>query len=506
MKGLVVDLFAGGGGASVAIREALGREPDVAINHWSTALAVHKTNHPATRHLEADLWEVHPLEVTRGRRVDLLWASPDCKHHSRCKGGKPRDNRIRGLAWVAVEWARAVRPRIVCVENVPEFAAWGPLDEHDKPIKERAGETFRAWVGELRLLGYEVDWRVLDASEYGAPTRRRRIFIVARCDGQPIVWPTPTHGPGLLPFRAAAECINWARPCPSIFTRKKPLCEKTQWRIAMGIWRFVIEDADPFVIDVNHGKWEPRGHNIRDPFPTVTASRRGHAVIAPVLQHSGNGERRGQRARVYDIREPIGTVVAGGQKHALVAAFLAKHYGDPLRRKGGGVVLGSRLRSPIGTVTAKDHHSLVTSTLCKLRGQCHSSDVREPMPTITAGGGRGGGHVAEVRAFLTAYYKSDGNAGKGQSLREPMRTVTAKHRFGIVTVHGVDYQIADIGFRMVEDDELLPAQFGDYAVGYDLSEAKTKADRVALIGNSVSPPPAIALLRANLPEAWREAA
>lgn len=460
--GLIVDLFAGGGGASTGIEAALGRPVDLAINHSAVALAVHEANHPRTRHLTADLFEVDPRVATRGRRVDVLWASPDCTHHSRAKGGKPRDQKIRSLAHVVVEWARAVRPRVIFVENVQEFLEWGPLGADGLPIKSRKGESFGFWRGALELLGYRVEHRILDASLYGAPTRRRRLFIVARCDGEAITWPDPTHGPGRLPLRTAAECIDWSLPCPSIFERKRPLAEKTLWRIAQGIRRYVIDNPQPFIVQHDGERW------------------------APTLVQTGYGERPGQAARALDLHEPLGTVVAGGQKHALAYALL-KHYGG---------VVGQPLEAPTSTITATDHHGLAAVTLAKFRGtdpsQPGSCPVDAPLPTISAGGV----HVAEVRAFLTAYYGSD--ATGGQSLRDPLRTITAKHRLGLVTVAGGDFQIVDIGMRMLQPHELLKAQFGGFADGYDLSAARTKAAQIRLIGNSVCPDVVEALVRSNL--------
>jgi len=482
--GLVIDLFAGGGGASTGIEAALGRPVDIAINHDRVALAVHAANHPRTAHLTSDIWETRPLEATRGRPVDLLWASPDCTHHSIAKGGQPRRQEIRGLADAILPWLRETRP-MLCLENVPEFTTWGPVDAKGRVIKERKGEDFRRWVGEIRDLGYEVEWRVLDASQFGAPTRRRRLFLVARCDGVPIAWPDPTHGPGLLPWHTAAECIDWSIPCPSIFERRRPLVEKTLWRLSQCLKRFVFENPNPFVVRNENGEW-----------------------IASAMQQSGYGERPGQRARSLDLQLPLGTLV-NGQKHALVAAFLARHFGNPLRSDGGGgVVSGAPLGAPIPTITSRDHHSLAAVALAKFRGthenQPAGSAVDAPMPTITSGGERGGVHVAEVRAFLTAYYGSDGTGG--QLLTEPMRTLTAKARLGLVTIEGAWYQITDIGFRMLEPHELLRAQFGAYADSYDLSAARTKKDKIRLIGNSVCPEVAEALVRANMPEAEARAA
>lgn len=489
-SGLVVDLFAGGGGASVGLEAALGRPVDVAINHDAVALAVHRANHPRTRHLEADIWEVRPIEATRGQPVDVLWASPDCTHFSIAKGDVPRKHGIRSLAWAVTRWAKDVHPKVIFVENVSEFRGWGPLAPNGKPDRDRMGETFEQWARRLRRLGYVVDYRVLDASLYGAPTRRRRLFIVARCDGQPIHWPVPTHGPGRAPLHTAAECIDWSLPCPSIFERERPLADKTLWRIAQGIKRFVLESPSPFIVKVNHGKRDPRGESLDEPLTTVVAQRRGHALVAPSLVQMGYGEDehrnggKGQKARALDIEQPLGTVVAGGRKHALVSAFLAKHFGG---------VVGQELGRSLGTVTARDHHSLAAATLVKMRGTNHSADVAAPAPTLTAGGN----HIAEVRAFLTAYYGSDGTVGKGQSLDEPTRTVTAKERLGLVTVEGTDYAIVDIGMRMLEPHELLRAQFGRFAPSYDLSAARTKTAQVRLIGNSVCPEVAEAVVRVN---------
>jgi len=249
---LIIDLFAGGGGASLGIEQALGEYIDFAINHDPDAIEMHRTNHPRTMHYVEDVFKVDPRKVVNDRAVGLLWASPDCTHHSRAKGGKPVDNKRRGLAWVVVKWAEAVRPRIIMLENVPEFREWGPLDADNRPIKTKRGKIFNLWANRLRGLGYQVECRDLVAADYGAPTIRKRLFVIARCDGLPIVWPAKSHGPGLLPYRTAAECIDWSIPCPSIFERKKPLAEKALERIAKGIKRFVMDTNDPFVIAIDH--------------------------------------------------------------------------------------------------------------------------------------------------------------------------------------------------------------------------------------------------------------
>ena len=354
---IIVDSFAGGGGASLGIEQALGRPVDIAINHDADAIAMHEENHPSTRHYHEDVWKVDPLEATAGRPVGILWASPDCTHHSRAKGGKPLKKHIRGLAWMVIRWARVVRPRVILLENVQELEDWGPL-VNDRPCPRRKGVTFKRWVGSLRAAGYQVEWRVLRACDYGAPTTRKRLFLIARCDGAPILWPERTHGEGLAsPWRTAAECIQWEIPCPSIFERAKPLAEKTQARIAEGIRRFVLHHADPFLFPVTH-QGDLRAHSIREPMRTITAAHRGEfALASPSLIQRSWGERKGQTPRALDIQKPLGTIVAGGIKHALVAAWLAKHFGG---------VYGNHLEQPVGTVTSRDHHSVVASTLEKM--------------------------------------------------------------------------------------------------------------------------------------------
>jgi DNA (cytosine-5)-methyltransferase 1 len=525
IDGLIIDLFAGGGGASQGIEAALGRTVDIALNHDPIALAVHKANHPDTRHVTEDVWKANPADLVQGRPVGLLWASPDCKHFSMAKGGKPRDKKIRTLAWAVYRWARATRPAVIFLENVKEFQGWGPLTKQDRPDKRYIGKTFRCWLRRIERLGYAVEHRMLDASLYGAPTRRRRLFIVARRDGKPIVWPKFTHGPGGLPLRTAAECIDWSIPCPSIFERRRALADKTQWRIAQGVRRFVLDCPRPFIvpmnhsnapldveqplgvvtsqcnrfnvvaphlIKVNHGKREARVRSLEEPLTTVTAGcRGGDALVAPTLIQMGYGEDlkraggAGQKARVFDLGQPLTTVVAQGRKRGLVSAFLAKHYGG---------VVGQQLDFQLGTITSKDHHSLTATHLVKLRGQCHSSAADAPMPTLSAQGT----HVAEVRAFLVKYY---GTARAGQSLELPLHTLTSKHRMGLVAVEGAQYQIADIGMRMLEPHELLRAQFGRFAASYDLSLARTKTAMIRLIGNSVCPEVAEALVTANIASA-----
>lgn len=467
---LVIDLFAGGGGASTGMEMALGRHVDIAINHDPQAVALHAANHPQTKHYTSDVFEIDPLSVTEGHPVGLLWASPDCTFHSKARGGKPfRDrkqaNKRRSLAGIVVRWAKAVRPRLIHLENVEEFQRWGPLDASGQPDAARAGSSFRRWVASLRNCGYEVQWRELRACDFGAPTIRKRLYLIARCDGLPIVWPEPTHGaPGSLPvrkgklkpWRTAAECIDWSVPCPSIFERARPLVDATCRRIAKGIVRYVIEAAEPFIV--------------------------GDA--APTLIEVGYGERAGQQPRAPGLQRPLGTVVSGGGKHALVAAFLAKHYTG---------VIGSDLRGPMGTATTVDHHSLVTANLVKMRGDNIGSAASEPIHTISAGGT----HHALVQSFLVKYY---GNEVDGLPVTEPLHTIPTRDRFGLVMVKGQPYAIADIGLRMLTPRELYRAQGfpPDYIIEHGADGSPmTKTAQVRMCGNSVCPPVACALVAAN---------
>lgn len=527
---LVVDMFAGGGGASTGIEQAIGRHVDIAINHDPQAVALHQANHPQTLHLVSDVFEVDPVTVAAGRPIGLLWASPDCKHFSKAKGGKPVSKKIRSLAWVVVKWARMARPRVIFLENVEEFQTWGPVLPNGRPCPERRGATFKRWVGQLRAAGYAVEWRELRACDFGAPTIRKRLFLVARRDGAPIVWPMPTHGKGRKPYRTAAECIDWSLPCPSIFERERPLAEATMRRIAHGIKRYVLDNPKPFIVRIGHTGHGDGGkvRRIDEPVSTVT-TKAEHLLCSPTLIQTGYGERAGQAPRVPGLEKPLGTCV-DGQKHALVAAFLAKHY-------GGNESPGWPLAKPISTVTTQDHHHLVaaqlvgcggragqsrprdasepmqtatakadtcvvTSHLAKLRGTSNSASTDGPLHTVSAGGQ----HHAEVRALLCKYY---GNDRDGQGLGEPLHTVPTHDRFALVTVHGEVYAIADIGMRMLQPRELYRAQgFGDdYIIdrGAD-GRALPKSAQVRMCGNSVCPPIAAALVRANFADALRAAA
>ncbi|WP_281272075.1 DNA cytosine methyltransferase [Paenibacillus flagellatus] len=538
---IFVDSFAGGGGASTGMEKARGRSVEEAINHDPAAIVMHEANHPETNHRISDVWKSNPRAVAAGRRVGLLWLSPDCTHHSKARGGKPREKGIRGLAWVAVWWAATVRPRVIMLENVEEFQDWGPLGKDGKPIKEQKGRTFRSFVNALRRQGYEVEWRILRACDYGAPTTRKRLFMIARCDGRAIIWPDPSHGdpdnPATRalrrkPWRTAAEIIDWSIPCPSIFDRKKPLADNTLRRIARGLDKFVINNPAPFVapfmVKVNHSSDDVfRGQRIDEPMQTVTGkngfgivtpyitrigqtgfggdrmsysvddqlttitTKAEHMLVTPALIQMGYGEREGQQPRILDIEKPLGTITAGGRKHALVAAFLAKHYGGNYNGPGAG------MDQPLPTITTVDHNSIVTSHLIKFRGDNIGSSMDGPVPTITAGGN----HIGAVYAFMVAYY----GASVGQQLRDPLGTVTTHDRFGLVIVHihGEPYVIVDIGMRMLTPRELYNAQgFPKTYIINPTYNGKpfSQAEQVAKCGNSVSPVIPEALVRANLPE------
>lgn len=447
---LIVDNFAGGGGASTGIEMATGYSVDIAINHDPEAIRMHKANHPNTIHYCEDVWQVDPVAACKGYPVGLAWFSPDCKHFSKAKGGKPKDKFIRGLAWVACRWAGLVRPRVIMLENVEEFKTWGPLNRGHHPIKAKQGKTFEKFVQQLTNLGYEVQFRELVAADYGAPTMRKRFFMIARCDGRPIVWPEPTHGladskkvkTGLLkPYVGAYTQLDFSLPCPSIFETSeeikekygiravRPLAKKTMDRIARGIKKFVLDNPEPFII-----------------------------------KHESN-----------DTKIPI----------------LIQYHSETTKDE----VRGQEIEAPIMTVDGSNRYGLVTSFISKFYKSGTGQDAREPLHTITAGDG----HFGEVRAFLTKYYGS----GTGQDIKEPLDTITGQDRFGLVTIYGTEYQIVDIGLRMLEPKELYSCQGfpQDYIIDRDC-DGKTypRAEQVRRCGNAVCPPIPAALVKANLPE------
>lgn len=474
---LLVDNFAGGGGASTGIEMATGLSVDIAINHDPEAVRMHQVNHPSTKHYCESVWDVDPVSVCKGSPVALAWFSPDCKHFSKAKGGKPKDKNIRGLAWVALRWAALVRPRVIMLENVEEFKTWGPLNRRRHPVKAKQGETFRRFVKQLTELGYEVEFRELVAADYGVPTTRKRLFMVARCDGKPILFPEPTHAPKnsdavkngrLKPYVPAYTQIDFSLPCPSIFDTAeeikekygiravRPLAPKTMERIARGLKKFVIENEEPFIVG--------------DAALYLSVNRENHFGS--------------------DMREPVHAITSNNQ-HMLISPTLIQYHSET----GGKEVRGQGLKEPVMTLDGSNRYGLVTSFLSKFYKSGEGQDIREPLHTVTTSAG----HFAEVRAFLIKYY----GTADGQDIKKPLDAITARDRFGLVTVNGVDYRIVDIGLRMLEPKELYGCQGfpEDYIIDHDLTgKHYPRSEQVKRCGNSVCPPIPEALVRANLPE------
>lgn len=511
---LVVDNFAGGGGASTGIEDATGYCVDIAINHDPEAIKMHKANHPYTKHYCEDVWQVDPIKACKGHPVGLAWFSPDCKHFSKAKGRKPKDKFIRGLAWVACRWAGLVRPRVIMLENVEEFKTWGPLNRGHHPIKAKTGKTFEKFVQQLTDLGYDVQFQELVAADYGAPTMRKRLFMIARCDGEPIVWPKPTHGPadstevkqGLLePYVGAYTQLDFSLPCPSIFDSTeeikekygiravRPLAPKTMDRIARGVKKFILDNPEPFLIQCNHGGDRKPG-DIRQPMPTITG-KHGFGIVepklAPIIDKAYGGNYSGAGSKANDPIDTITTVDHNRLVTAILAPMLIQYHSETTKDE----VRGQGIEAPIMTVDGSNRYGLVTSFISKFYKSGTGQDIREPLHTITAGDG----HFGEVRAFLTKYYGS----GTGQSIKDPLDTVTAQDRFGLVTIYGTEYQIVDIGLRMLEPKELYGCQGfpEDYIIDRDYTGKKyPRSEQVRRCGNAVCPPIPTALVRANLPE------
>lgn len=504
---LIVDNFSGGGGASTGIEMATGYSVDIAINHDPEAIKMHKANHPNTKHYCENVWAVDPVKACNGHPVGLAWFSPDCKHFSKAKGGKPKDKNIRGLAWVACRWAGLVRPRVIMLENVEEFKTWGPLNRGHHPIKAKQGKTFEKFVQQLTDLGYEVEFRELVAADYGAPTMRKRFFMIARCDGKPIVWPEPTHAPadsdevkaGLLkPYVGAYTQLDFSLPCPSIFDSSeeikekygiravRPLAPKTMERIARGLKKFVLDNPEPFIIQCNHGG-ERRPNNIREPMPTITG-KHGYGIVEPTLApYMGTNTTNHPGG---NCKDPMHTITTGNQQ-CLISPTLIQYHSETAQ----GEVRGQTIEDPIMTVDGSNRYGLVTSFLSKFYKSGIGQDEREPLHTITTSPG----HFGEVRAFLIKYY----GEGTGQDIKKPLDTITSRDRFGLVTINGTDYQIVDIGLRMLEPRELYGCQGfpEDYIIDHDYTgKTYPRSEQVRRCGNAVCPPIPAALVRANLSE------
>ena len=500
---IIVDNFAGGGGASTGIELATGRVVDIAINHDPDAILMHRTNHPHTMHYQASVWDVDPVEVCRGRPVGLAWFSPDCKHFSKAKGGKPVDKNIRGLAWIVLRWAGTVRPRVIILENVEEFQTWGPV-RRGHPVKSKTGQTFRQWLGQLEALGYTVEWRELVAADYGAPTTRKRFFLIARSDERPIVWPEPTHAPAdsqevkagtKKPWRSAAEIIDWNLPTPSIFATKeeirerygvaavRPLARNTMRRVARGVDKFVIRSASPFLVIVNHAG-EFRGQGLAEPLQTITA-KHGHGVASPVMapltMHNnqnavgtsitdpvntitGTGAgghqmlitptlaaigQTGGGDRCRSMEEPTHTQVSKAEECVVCPAMIQYHTEQTERVRGQGVT------DPIMTIDASNRYGLAAATLTKYYSGDHNQDAAAPLHTITTRD-REGVTVANLSKFYGGVV--------GAAASDPLPTVTAVDHNALQTAHMVKMKGTNLGGQAQDPLQTITAGGGHHGV------------------------------------------
>ena len=476
---IIVDNFAGGGGASTGIELACGRPVTIAINHDPDAILLHRTNHPYTEHLQASVWDVDPKEVCRGRKVGLAWFSPDCKHFSKAKGAALVDRNIRGLAWIVLRWAGTVRPDVILLENVEEFVTWGPVRK-GKPVKSKSGQTFAKWKRQLQALGYVVEHRVLVAADYGTPTSRKRFVLVARCDGKPILWPKRTHAPRnspevqagkLKPWRSAAEIIDWRIPGYSIFQSKeeikkqygatvvRPLAENTLRRVIRGVDKFTMKSGEPFLV--------------------------GADAVNLIQYHTEQTE----NVRANGLNAPVPTVDASN-RYGLVAANLVEYYtgGRPLD-----------VQVPMHTVTSHDREALVTAHIAEFKGCDIGQSMRKPLRTITASAGE----FAIVRTILNR----EKNMRYWPQVRKLLNTYCGyslkENECLVLMIGGVGYYIADITLRMLTPRELYNAMGfpPDYQIERNyLGNAYPKSKQVARCGNAMCPPLAEAMVRANLPE------
>lgn len=500
---IIVDNFAGGGGASTGIEIATGKRVAIAINHDPAAILMHKTNHPYTEHLQASVWDVDPKAVCRGRPVGLAWFSPDCKHFSKAKGAALVDRKIRGLAWITLRWAATVRPRVIILENVEEFQTWGPVRK-GKPVKKLAGTTFRKFISQLEALGYTVEFRELVAADYGAPTSRKRFYMIARCDGNPIVWPKPTNSKtgadGLPKWRCASEIIDWSLPCPSVFASKaeimdryglkavRPLAKNTMRRIIRGVDKFTIRSGKPFIVECNHsggGHIAPVG----DAYKTITAKHTGGIVAPSLIQYHTE---QTESVRASGLGAPINTVDASN-RYGLTCANLVEYYtgGRPLD-----------VREPMHTVTSHDREAVVAAHVVKFKGDNLGHGADEPMQTVTTSAGE----FAACEAYLAKMHGGD-ELGYWPLIRDLLNEfcgyTLAEDEVLLLEIGGALYYIADIGLRMLSPRELYNAMGfpPDYIIDRDYQGHEYgRTKQVARCGNAVCPPVASALVRANLPE------
>lgn len=545
---LTVDLFAGGGGASTGIEQATRRHVDIAVNHDPDAIGMHEINHPQTKHFTCDVFEVDPIKATEGRPVGYLHASPDCTHHSQALGGQPRSRKIRSLAWAVHKWVGKTRPDLVTLENVKQMMLWAPLvakrdkatgrvvrvdgsvaamgervpvgDQWLVPCPKRTGRNWTHFIDGLWALGATaVQWKVIVNADLGAHSTRERLYLIARFDGEPIVWPKQTHSkkpkPGMKRWEPAADCIDWSVKGRSIFGRAKPLADATLRRISYGMQKYVLGVAEPFIVPATHTDASNRARAISEPVPTVTAANRGElmllaptlvpvththttafdpsnplrtittakggetAVAAATLIQVGYGERQGQDPRALDLNGPLGTVVAGGVKHAVSAAYLV-HAGHgegrgPTKRRSGGA---NDVRGPVGTITASGSggQSLAAAFMVQANGGFNDTparDLRSPVSTVTTSGSQ----QQLVAAHLTALRKHS----VGNDARDPLTTVTANGRHHAL----VEYHLS----REQEDGALRCAAFlmryhgtgGQWADLRDPMTTVTTRDRLALV-------------------------
>ena len=500
---IIVDNFAGGGGASTGIEIATGKRVAIAINHDPAAILMHKTNHPYTEHLQASVWDVDPKAVCRGRPVGLAWFSPDCKHFSKAKGAALVDRKIRGLAWITLRWAAEVRPRVIILENVEEFQTWGPVRK-GKPVKKLAGTTFRKFISQLEALGYTVEFRELVAADFGAPTSRKRFYMIARCDGRPIVWPKPTYSKtgadGLPKWRAASEIIDWSLPCPSVFASKaqimeryglkavRPLAKNTMRRIIRGVDKFTIRSGKPFIVECNHsggGHIAPVG----DAYKTITAKHTGGIVAPSLIQYHTE---QTESVRASGLGAPINTVDASN-RYGLTCTNLVEYYtgGRPLD-----------VREPMHTVTSHDREAVVAAHVVKFKGDNLGHGADEPMQTVTTSAGE----FAVCKAYLAKMH-GGGELGYWPLIRDLLNEfcgyTLAEDEVLLLEIGGTLYYISDIGLRMLSPRELYNAMGfpPDYIIDRDyLGHEYGRTKQVARCGNAVCPPVASALVRANLPE------
>lgn len=517
MKDLIIDCFAGGGGASVGIEMALGRGVDIAVNHDPAAILMHKTNHPGTLHLTEDIFKVDLQKYVKGKHVALMWASPDCTSHSKAKGGKPRNSGLRILPWAIYKHAKVILPDVIIMENVEEIQQWGPLDEQGYPIKEKKGEEYRKFIGKMQSLGYEFDSRELVAADYGAPTTRKRWYAIFRRDGKPIVWPEQTHNKGgtggMKKWVAVSTVLDFSDLGKSIFGRKKPLADNTMKRIARGLQKFVFENPEPFIVQVNHGGDNFRGQSIREPIPTIT-QKHGFGKVTPVVEqiidkaYGGNYSGGGSK-----IDESLSTVVTKNE-HCVVEPFLIQYHSETTSKE----VRGQTVDEPIRTIDTSNRYGAAMAFLTKFYKTGTGQDMSEPIHTITTSPGHFGQvsvitvkleellqagvteEVAQkctwVSGFIIEYYGS----GTGEPVNRPIHTVVTKDRFALITVLGNEYVIQDIFLRMLTAEELKLGQGfpKDYIINRDYKwNVYPNSERVKRIGNSVVPVMAQKLVEAN---------